>query len=294
MPSVSHDDTNTSTSGTSILELLREVYDSKILHPIMPYDPDALINKRLQNALQDDRPAEIRRICSKYTLATSSPDAAAEDILWGAVLLLCATGRAGREPRLDFFLMHLVTSSIFFRPYFNALRDPRHKAALVHAYLPGVFLYVLARGRPRIDPALVMSQTVTPRPPQPAGRETSAHKDARGSPTDDAEYNPWPALIAGVAYAPDSHVLKTVRTLAFAAREYGETPVRAVRGAFTVGEVSKESHPGMANVDGSIFIRAAGMVMNYMGWVSHGQPARPDWDRSALGWDAAWDVKNES
>ncbi|KAL0950038.1 hypothetical protein HGRIS_010046 [Hohenbuehelia grisea] len=280
-------------ADTSVLGLLREVYDSSILHPAMPYDPDALVNQRLKSALQDGRGPEIKRICSQYTLADESPESAASDIIWAAVILLCSTGRHGRAPRLDFFLMHLVTSSIFFRAYFNTLREQRHKAAIVKAYLPGLFLFVLARGRPRIDATLLMSSTATPRPPQTGvGQVVKAHEGAIGSPSADEDYNPWPAILSSAIYAPDAHTIKTARLLAYAAREFGDVPAGGARGAF-LDDGSKESHPGMAEVDGSIFVRAAGMVMDYMGWVSHGQKARPDWDRSALGWDEAWNGDEE-
>ncbi|KAJ3760851.1 hypothetical protein EV360DRAFT_80794 [Lentinula raphanica] len=92
-----------------------------------------------------------------------------------------------------------------------------------------------------------------------------------GSPVYDVDhYNLWLALIEASFYSTDSHLLKTMRTLILAAKEYGDTPVI---GAFRQhsGIASKEeSHSGMAKVDGSIFIE------------------REYWDRSALGWDDAW------
>ena len=105
-------------------------------------------------------------------------------------------------------------------------------------------------------------------------------------------------MIGDVIYHPESHVLKTMRTLVFAARTYGHVGSGSVPGAFRATtaqatESKEETHKGMANVDGTIFVRAAGMLMDYMGWVGHGQEAREDWDRSALGWDAAWDKEDE-
>ncbi|KAJ3736203.1 hypothetical protein DFJ43DRAFT_1221360, partial [Lentinula guzmanii] len=79
-----------------------------------------------------------------------------------------------------------------------------------------------------------------------------------------------------------------MRTLFLATRDYGDTPPGSVIGAFKQysENVSKEeTHPAVAKVDGSIFVRAAGMLMDYMGWTSYGQLEREDWDRSALGWD---------
>jgi len=43
----------------------------------------------------------------------------------------------------------------------------------------------------------------------------------------------------------------------------------------------------MGEVDGSVFVRAAGLVMGNLGWVGWGEK-KGAWDRSALGWDDAW------
>ena len=48
-------------------------------------------------------------------------------------------------------------------------------------------------------------------------------------------------------------------------------------------------------LDGSAFVRAAGVLLDVMGWVGPGGGEQEgDWDRSALGWDEAWeDEKKE-
>ena len=277
--------------GPSVLELLRQVYDSDILKPIMPYDNDALLSARIRDAVSEGRAEEITRICSQFSIDTSFDDqeydTKVEEIIWTATLLLCATGRSGRQPRLDFFLMHLVTSSLFLPSYLRVLQDPAHKASILRAYLPGMIVIILARGRPRIDPELMMSYTATPRPPTltlPALRE-----GVIGDPRDDGDYNPWPTIIQSVFHATDSHVLKTIRSLVYAAQMYGDTRPGGAIGAFT--KDGKETHKGMAKVDGSIFVRAAGLVMDNIEWNGHRQGQERDadsWDRSALGWDDAW------
>ncbi|THU91890.1 hypothetical protein K435DRAFT_726663 [Dendrothele bispora CBS 962.96] len=276
--------------GLTVLEIMREVYDSTILHPVMPYDPNALVNARIRSALEDGRPEEIRRICSQFyvdeTLGDTEMNMKIEELIWTSTLLLVATGKEGRKPRLDFFLMHLVTSSIFLPSYIRVLQNPIHKVKILRAYLPNVILLTLVRGRPVIQPNLLMTATDKPRPPLKPETLYKADKTAIGDPADDTDYNPWPALIESAKYAHDSHVLKTIRTLAFAAREFGDRNAGAVIGAKDAQ--GRETHPGTDKLDGSAFVRAAGMVMDYMGWTTHGQAARPDWDRSALGWDDAW------
>ena len=44
-------------------------------------------------------------------------------------------------------------------------------------------------------------------------------------------------------------------------------------------------------MDGTVFVRAAGLFMDYKGWVMHGEKEKP-WDVSGLGWDDAW--RNDS
>lgn len=272
----------------SLLEILRQVYDSPILKPPMPYDANALLSARIKSTLTDERLEEIQRICSQFcvddSLGELEFDKKLEECIWVSTLLLFATGREGRRPRLDFFLMHLVTSSLLMKPFLEVLKNPSHKAELLRAYLPLMIAVIMSRGRPVIKPDLLMSYSDVPRPPQPLAEP---HKTAIGNPRDDNSYNPWPALIESSLYAPDAHVLKTLRTLIFAARKYGDTPAGGAIGAFLSKDSNKESHIGTSKMDGSIFVRAAGMLLNSMGWVNYGQEAK-EWDRSALGWDEAW------
>ncbi|KAF4575050.1 hypothetical protein EYR36_006406 [Pleurotus pulmonarius] len=279
-------------SGLSMLEILRQVYDSPVLQPVMPYDNNALINTRMKTALTEGRAEEIQRICSQMKLDNLSDDdynAKVNEIIWTSTLLMFATRKPGKKPRLDFFLMHLVTSSIFLKSYVNSLQVASHKADLIRTYVFTMILLLLSRGRPIIKPDLVMTYTDKPRPPN--SRTSSYYRadgNSLGNPLEDADYNPWPALITSALHAPDCHVLKTMRTLVYAAREFGDTLPGGVAGAFLRDDAHGESHPGSSQLDGSLFVRAAGMTLDYMGWVVHGQPAREDWDRSALGWDDAW------
>jgi len=281
--------------GDTILESLRKIYDSQILQPVLPYDPNALFSARLRPLREPQRVEEIRKIINSFQIDPQGgePEFASkvEQAIWASALLMAGTGRKGKKPRLDFFLMHLVTSSIFLKPMIDVITNPVHKANLLRSFLSVIILVVLARGRPRIEPELLMTYTATPRPPASA---LKASRSAVGSPTNDEDYNPWPAILADVIYHPDPHVIKTIRSLAYAAREYGATPAGEAIGAFISGKEGVESHKGMAVVDGTIFVRAAGMVMDYMGWVANGQEARPDWDRSALGWDDAWADEQEA
>ena len=280
----------TSQSAT-LLELLAEVYESKILHPPMPYDPDALLSARTRLALANGGAEEIHRICSQYRISGDFKEAdlasKVEECIWVSTLLMASTGREGRKPRLDFFLMHLVTSSLFLKPILALLEKPAHKVALLNTYIPTIVLTTLTRGRPRINPKLLMSYTDIPRPPVSAGKLPEPHNTSLGNPQNDTDYNPWPAMIEAVQYHRDSHVPKTLRTLIFASQNYGDKAPGTAVGAFH-RDSTVETHNGTGKMDGTIFVRAAGLVMETLGWVSYGQKDG-GWDGSALGWDAAWD-----
>jgi len=247
------------------------MYDSTIMKPVMPYDPDALLSKRRRDALTDGRPEEIRRLASLWRVDASSFDTNLQELITVATLLLVGTGKPGRAPRLDFFLMHVVTSSLFL-PTFSRSLSPASMARLLRTYLAVMMMIMLVRGRPRIDCALAMGYSATPHAP-----------DARAQAV---EANPWPAIIDEVVHAPDAHTVKTIRTLNYAAQRWGETPPGGIPGALDAE--GRETLAGISSVDGTLFVRTAGVVLNTLGWITHGQK-EGKWDRSALGWDAAWD-----
>lgn len=279
-----------SSQWISLLELLHEVYDSKSLKVALPYDPKMTTDNRIKTVLANGGEA-IQEICARYHISDSITDAEVsritEECIWVGTLLTFGTGRKGRKPRLDFFLMHILTSSLFLRPFCAVLKKCEHKAALLRTFIPILVVVVLIRGCPRIDPELLMSYSEVPRPPISKEAFPAPFESSLGAPTDDADYNPWPALIEGVKYHPDPHVLKAMRSLVYGAQHFGVTPPGGVIGAIMSHTTQKETHVGMAKVDGTLFVRAAGLLMATLGWVGNGQK-EGQWDRSGLGWNQAW------
>ena len=276
--------------GYSLLSILRQAYDSDIMKPVMPYDPNALLSARFKSALADGtRGAEIRRLSALWQVDISRGqaelDEKVEELLWATTLLLLGSGKQGRKPRLDFFLMHMLNASLFVPSLLLAIPTPESRAAFLRALPPVLLMYLTVRGRPRIDADLVMSYTDAPRPPNTNTQVPAPHADAIGDPRDAEDYNPWSDIVADVLHAPDAHTQKAIRALYYASCMYGRTPPGAVIGAFDTE--GRETHPGIAKVDGTLFARAAGVVMDTLGWVAHGQK-EGEWDRSALGWEDAW------
>ncbi|KAJ6454209.1 hypothetical protein C8R45DRAFT_1038361 [Mycena sanguinolenta] len=280
--------------GVTLLGLLREVYDSDLLKPILPYEPDAFLSTRFKRFTKNpDRGTELARIYAKWSIDTTLTGAAAEqefankaeECLVQATLLLAATGRPNHAPRLDFFLMHILTSALCIPSLLSIIPDPVHKAQLLQGYARSSALFVLLRGRPRINIPLLMSYTEFPRPPAHA---PPGGPDALGGPNSVGETNPWLAIAQNALHHKDAHVLKVVRTLYYCAVKYGGKVAGSAIGARD--EKGEETHVGTGIMDGTIFVRAAGVVSDMMGWIAYGGKEH-EWDRSALGWDAAWEEK---
>ncbi|KAF9532871.1 hypothetical protein CPB83DRAFT_846517 [Crepidotus variabilis] len=284
-------DTTAPEKTISLLELLRRVSESDILKP-PPFNPDTLISKRFELAYANGGIEELQRLCSLYhisdTITDDELDKKIDEIFWVATLLLSATGKKGRKPRLDFFFMHFVTSSILIRPWFGYLKKQEHKAAFFRIYVFTMMALTLARGRPKIDISLAMSYPAVVRQPMQSNEHIKPSEDALGSPFNDDDFNPWPELIQGALYHPECHVVKTIRSLAYYAKNLGTTSPGDIPGAWRDADSQVETFPGVGQLDGTIFVRAAGLVLNTLGWCAHGQK-QGKWDYSALGWDEAWD-----
>ena len=273
----------------SLFEILRLAYDSDILIPVMPYNPDALLSTRTRETSKNGRPEEIRRLSALW-FAAEEPDEQlnikVEELFWATTLLFAGTGKPGRKPRLDFFLMHLLNATLFLPSLLKAVPTQQSKAELIHAFLATLLMIVLLRGRPRIDTELMISYSTNPSPPHVEGAPIlQADSSATGDPNDRACINPWIDILSSVIYVPDPHTIKAVRALYYASQHYGHTSAGDVVG--TIGNNGQETLKGIGKVDGTVFVKAAGVLMDTLGWVSHGQTAG-NWDRSALGWDDAW------
>ncbi|KAJ6524150.1 hypothetical protein B0H19DRAFT_972283 [Mycena capillaripes] len=265
----------------TLLSLLCEVYDSPKLTP-MPYEKERITAQRLFEWVAADpaRGATIREIYAKWTFNLTDDedfDKKVEECVWLATLLLGATSKPDRKPRMDFFFAHFVTGALALRVVLDALKQPLHKAQLIQAYARSAALFVLLRGRPRIDLALVMSYPTYPTPPKATSALGSV---GYGS--------PWLSLLNNAAVHPEPHVVKSIRMLFYCAQKYGNTPAGTAIGAVDKGN---ETYKGAATLDGTLFVRVAGVLTDAVGWVAHEEKEK-FWDFRG-GWDEAWDDEDD-
>ena len=182
--------------------------------------------------------------------------------------------------------MHLVTSSIFISSLTTYL-PPATAAFFLRTYfLTSIVLYV-ARGRPAL-PIVEFYKSVTDTPTPPGPHPTPSpevfHTDQQhytnppeakknwleGGGDKIVTPNPWLAIVQTTLVHPDEHLCKLQRSLLHFASMFGAT----APGRFS--SLSK-ALPGAEVLDGTLFIRAAGLTANLLGWVREGQ-AEKSWD----------------
>lgn len=173
--------------------------------------------------------------------------------------------------------MHLVTSALFIPPYLNSL-SPHSASVLLKTYFTISLVLYVARGRPSLPiSAFYAGTSARPEPPSSSTSELQPAKDTltphRRAP------NSWLPIIQTTLVHPDEHLCKLQRSLWHFADVYGGSP----KGRFADADIGKLADDnadeiGLKDLDGTLFIRAAGLTADRMGWMKEGQEER-SWDR---------------
>ena len=182
--------------------------------------------------------------------------------------------------------MHYVTS-VLFLPSIAAHLPPASAAFMIRTYFALLIIVYISRGRPPLAIAdLYVNSTVTPSPPGPHPTPStnilkrwvdvpqSAENWIAAGGNKVITPNPWLPLIQTVVAHPDEHYCKTQRALLHYATLLGTTR----RGKFA--HLAKDLE-GAEILDGTLFVRAAGLTANKLGWVREGE-AQNAWDQGGF------------
>ncbi|KAJ3483121.1 hypothetical protein NLJ89_g12090 [Agrocybe chaxingu] len=184
-------------------------------------------------------------------------------------------GNDGKDSRFnaDFFFMHLVTSSIFL-PSLCAIISPTSQARLLKSYLMASLVWVVARGRPRLDIEgfVAATQDASAIPGLPESLKSKSDSDSVTGV--DEESKIWSRILDEARVHQDEHLTKTIRALAGWAAVFG---ARKARGSLKGGDTtSTEANtqnvipltelPGSQYLDGGFFFRVAVLTLGRMGW----------------------------
>ncbi|KAI5121366.1 hypothetical protein M0805_001179 [Coniferiporia weirii] len=210
----------------------------------------------------------IRKYAEEWSIDTSDKagiHAKLEELFVLVTLLYGVVGlQEGKEFKADFFLMHLVTSSIFLPSYLTRIK-PASQAVLLSSYLACALSVWVARGRPAPKIASFYARTsptfVPPGPMPTSGEDTLAPESAQAP-------NPWMPVLQSAVVHPNEHLPKALRALAHFAHLLAGRPA---------GTWSGTGLAGAEVLDGTLFVRVAGLTMNRLGWVREGDK-KGEWD----------------
>jgi len=178
----------------------------------------------------------------------------------------------------DFFLMHLVTSSIFLGSYCAYLK-PASQKNLLRGYLLMSLGWIVGRGLPSLDiERFYASTTARPAPVKGSALPTPSSSAflAKDAPEYAVTPNPWLPLIETAIVDPNDHLPKLVRALAHYDALYGDRfPGQA--------DFKNTELVGADKLDGTLFLRAAGLTLTRLGRVREGEVTREEgWDRDGF------------
>lgn len=159
--------------------------------------------------------------------------------------------------------MHFVTASIFISSIFSILK-PSSQVLLLKGYLAITLVWYIARHRYPIDiPRFFNDSSLLH--PAPPGAHPTPHAAAYPSPTSSQAITPepWLAIIQSTLTHPDDHISKLQRALSEFSSRFGGI----AKGVFSNTELKDADL-----IDGTLFLRAAGLTTARLGWVREGQP----------------------
>ena len=181
--------------------------------------------------------------------------------------------------------MHLVTSSTFL-PSLAAYLTPSSQSIFLTAFFRVSLAWWVARGRPGFDiPGFFSAKTSHPTlpGPYPTPSESTLPNTSFNQASlfggqaaqifggSSFEYtpetltpNPWLPIIQSTLVHPDDHLCKIQRALAHFAQTYGRRT--AGQRDFAGTEL-----PGAERLDGTLFIRVAGLTAEKLGRVREGE-----------------------
>ena len=230
----------------------------------------------------------------KFDISTEAGIAdAIEELSWANVLIYGVGGFSPDKPfNADFFLMHLVTSSLFLPSLLAHIDKFSSRRLLLMAYFTSALSVYVARGRPQLDIRSFYKSTENLLHKVP-GPSTEPAPGTLPTPTSGLAQTPnaWYPTIQTTVVHPNEHLCKTQRALAhhsslYGTRERGWCAApegRTVTAAQVVREEEAEDKVGLQELDGTVFARVAMLTLNKLGWIREGETAS-GWDFGGFYW----------
>ncbi|KAF9263179.1 hypothetical protein L218DRAFT_902653 [Marasmius fiardii PR-910] len=261
---------NTNPRNVHALDIISRIYND---HEVGPRKLG--IDNIYRSVLAECGDAIYRYVCS-WSLDVSSVEAKIQELQWAVTVLYAVSGfrqLEGGEFNADFLSMHFVTSSLFLPSLIQYLSVPS-QILLLRAHFAICLTWWVAIGKPYLDiPAFFAADTANPGPSGPHPTVNSRALPSPDSPIA-KNPNPWTYTIQQALTHPDDHVPKLLRALLYYSTVYGATEASSFAGTELKGADS---------IDGTLFIRAAGLTVERLGReFKDVPPIQVYWDRKTF------------
>jgi len=180
------------TSQVNGLSIINEIKSDKSLDGLLTFGQ----HKDQVEEVKTKVPEKVKEYAKKWVVNGGSREDVErkmKELMEIAVVLYSATSRPAKEVRLDFFLMHTLTSSLFL-PFFVNNLSPAHSARFLQAYFTMTVLYYISDNRPQFYEENVESY--------------KSQLDYN-----DEISNPWMKVIERTIAHHDEHLVKAIRSL---------------------------------------------------------------------------------
>jgi len=176
-----------------------------------------------------------------------------KELLWMvAVIYATSYNRKQEKFALNFFIMHLVTSSLFLPAILPCL-DPQLRPVLLKAFFRTAICIWVGQGRFELRISECMKEPSFIQVPASQNPEETG--------------NPWYKVLQSAAKHHDEHTTKLIRALSFNANTYGDSQP---------GYYSCDLE-GSELLDSTVFLRASIMTLNRLDWEAHGSSMDTRW-----------------
>ncbi|KAL0948373.1 hypothetical protein HGRIS_010955 [Hohenbuehelia grisea] len=204
---------------------------------------------------------------NQWNLDFTTPDTVDkkfEELVWAVSVMYGIGGwNEGKGFQADFFNMHLITSSVFL-PSILPYLSPRSQGILLRSFFLTAITWWVGHGRGYLDVRdYFKKDTAHPEFPGPRPTPIKGVFPSTTSPSAITP-NPWLPIIQSAIVHTDEHLPKIQRALAHYAHLYGNR----VAGLPDFAETELE---GAEWIDGSLFVRIAGMTAEYLGRMREGE-----------------------
>lgn len=209
---ITNDSDQQRTSADCVSILSRVLSDSRYAPTFLASDSENPFGDTIQG-----HGKSLSALVDEWATRDASVNMLIEELAWAVCVLYGIAGWTDARPShgftADFFLMHLVTSSIFL-PALCALLPTASQMRLLKAYFLVMLVWAVARGQPVLDvEGFVRAME---RPAEEVPPSVSAMKNL----------DLWMRIIEEAQAHHDEHVTKTVRSLAGWAAALGSRSAR--------------------------------------------------------------------